>query len=233
MSNPGPKARLNPDLKDTEMSGTSSRPSGGATGATPKTELEFDGNPIDLRRLLAHVSVSFLADSGKFPTDSERSGYLAKHFRGPALDWLATRLGANPNLLSDFRAFETAVKNAFGLQDSDAKVAARMEILAMKQRGDLLVFISEFEALTEYAGMASDATRVTLFLEKLEPYYQNAVRQNTDTISTWTRLKSDLHSLYAMRRPQGKADSDATRKRSRCGKCGKKGHSATQCRSVN
>jgi hypothetical protein len=203
--------------------------------STPKVELAFDGNPVDLQRLLAHVSVSFLADQSKFGTEQAKSGFLAKHFRGPALDWLAVNLRDNASLLDNFDAFKSAVQGAFGLDSVRTGVEARTRMDALRQSpgGDLLLFLSEFEGLCATLGLASDASRCTLLMPKLEPYYQSSLRTSGQLCSSYSSIKAMLGNMYALRKDPGVAHQDKARRKAKCGKCGRKGHTSTECRSGN
>jgi hypothetical protein len=165
--------------------------------------------------------------------DEAKSAFLASHFRGPALDWLANQiLSVTPSPLANFSAFQASVRNAFGVSADRQQVLAQERLGAFKQKGDLLVFLAEFEGLCTQAGLNSDISRMTLLMPKLEPFYANALRTSGQLLATYTQIKACLGNLY-VRQPAQAGPAEAVRKRGKCGKCGKKGHTALQCRSGN
>lgn len=201
----------------------------------PTKDVLFDGNPADLDRLLAHVSVRFLSDPAEFETDSQKSAFLGTRFRGPALDWLANILSTKPAELNNFTNFTNLVKNAFGVDSERRQVIAQGQLMALKQDGvDLLQFLAEFEALCTKSGNDDDDARLLLAPSKLDSYYRDAMTTSTTAHTSWVSYKQALGNLYAKKASRaGGLATERKRKRAKCGKCGKRGHTAMECRSGN
>lgn len=243
--NPSSDVDTDPSLKEEEM--TEAHETGGAgpattpmagvvTGASlpaPLADMSFDGNPADLKRLITHVRIRVIGNDAALNTDARRSAFVASHFRGAALDWLGAQLETDPDALDDFDAFIKAVSAAFGYSGNAAIAVARQELETLKQSEDLLLFLTRFEALTATIGLVSDTTRVTLVMPKLSPYYAEAIRKNGTIFTRWSTLRATLINLDAMRVESGKKDPEKKRRRAKCGKCGKRGHTAAECRSGN
>jgi hypothetical protein len=203
-----------------------------AATVSVSTDVIFDGNPVDWQRTLAHVSVRLLLAPNDFPTDQNKSAFLASFFRGPALDWLGQTLVTTPNALDDFEAFKTRVRNAYGLDAATYSAQCRTQLAALKQKGDLMEFFAQFEGLCAVVGTNSDVSKITLLLPKLEPYYHQALITSGGPLNTYANIKAFCANLYAHKADQT-GPSDKLRKKAKCGKCGKKGHTAGQCRSTN
>jgi Domain of unknown function (DUF4939) len=211
------------------MADTASVPASSA----PSVEMTFDGNPVDLERILAHLSVLLLLRPAAFDSDSKRSAFVASSFRGDALDWMAETLSADSKVFDDFEKFKKMVKARFGMDAARRQIMAYTELQELKQGGeDLLLFLCRFEGTCSRAGITSDVTKLLLITPKLDSYFAEAMRTSTQALSTWIHYRDALHNLY-MRRPSTTANKDKKRKKSKCGKCGKKGHTATECRSEN
>lgn len=190
--------------------------------------LTFDGNPVDLERILAHVSVVFLRDPSAYPTDESKSARLAEHFRGAALDWLSVKLQTQPSPLTNFTEFQGLVRTAFGFDLPRRQQMARTNLGVLKQEGDLLLFLAEFEGLTQIVGSVSDASRLALIMPKLSPYFRDCIVNSGEPIGSYATMVARLKNIYTMR-PATAVGAEVRRKKARCGKCGKKGHSASQC----
>jgi hypothetical protein len=210
--------------------------------AAPVPELHFDGSAVDLDRIMAHCSVSFLLEPQKFPTDQTKSAFLAKHFRGGALDWLAVQLREHvddspDSPLANFPRFVANVKASFGLDGSAAINALELRLASITQgQNDLLAFLAEAEGLLTRLGINSDASRLTIMLGKLAPVYREALARSTVSIGTYAGMTKALKAMYALGvGPQAlvRADGPSRRRRGRCGKCGKRGHTATECQAKN
>jgi len=145
--------------------------------------------------------MEMLAGPAAFSTEEARVGYLARFYRGPALDWLSVKISkASYPGLSNFRVFVDDTKAAFDLEEEDQKVQARQQLLELQQkRTDLLLFLARFEALTEFLGIVSDYSRTTLLIPKLEGYYRNNLATTGSTNHNYKVVKSTLQHLYSNR----------------------------------
>lgn len=201
------------------------------TPLVPKPgDVTFDGNPIDLERVLAHVALRFITHAGQFSTDRERSAYLASHFRGSALDWVSLQLTGQQTVtyLDDYEGFVNRVKNAFFFSLDHAQAQAQNELGALKQTGDLLEFLERFEFLTVRAGTVSDTSRLTLLFPKLNARYHEALLGGGNAYVSYTVARTKLLNIYD-RTPLKSTMPDQQRKKARCKKCGKRGHTGSQC----
>lgn len=200
-----------------------------AHGAT--ATVYFDGNPIDLERTLAFVSLQFLIRSGDFPNDASKSAYLLSHFRGPALDWSSTVLREHAEWLQDFAVLSERVKRVFGFNSAQLVEQASAEVAGLACTGDLMIFLTRFEELCDRAGMRSDVTKITLLRQKLRSPYTNVFLQGLQ-YNTYATLRTALIQVYN-NNPLVSKGPDVKRKRMTCGRCGKKGHTGSQCQSGN
>ena len=198
----------------------------------PSTDVQFDGNPIDLDRVLAHVSLRFLLNANAFSTESQKSAYLLAHFRGAALDWVGQLLAGNASYLDDYNGLLSVVKSSFYHNRDQIQASAQTEIAALRQTGDLLEFLTKFDYLAARAGLNSDCSKITLLLPKLNKTYQDAVTKNGQNYMVYGIMRTALLNVYS-RDVQAKVDPDKRREKSRCKKCGKRGHTGTQCKATN
>jgi len=200
----------------------------------PSTDIFFDGAPADLTRLIAHVRIRIMTNDHAFDTESKKCGFLASHFRGQALDWIASEMGSNTTWANDLDTLIQSVALTFGTSGIQAASIARTRLESLKQgKTDLLLFLAEYDSLSTAAGLASDASRLAFIGPKLDPYYREAVNKSTVSYSRWSTYRSSLISLYSMRPATGSVAPDNARRKAKCGKCGKKGHTASECRSTN
>lgn len=202
---------------------------------SPSRDIFFDGNPVDLDRLFAHCAIQALIKPPAFAETKAMVSYLLAHFRGPALDWAARKLSDNSiqNYRGDYAGFCEEVKTQFGYSASQGMVIARTRLNALKQTGGMREFILEFDDLCAQAGLSSDVTKTTLAFPKLKKFYQDAWTCETSLLNvTWASVRTFLLNVASRHEEHGKTEEDA-RKKAKCGKCGKRGHTASQCRSSN
>jgi hypothetical protein len=195
-------------------------------------DLTFDGNPVDLERILGMVALQFALHAGAFTQETTKTAYLVSHFRGAALDWGTRLVIKNDNRLQSYDKFTTSLKDHFGYDYAQLTSLHRTQLTKLTQTGDLMEFLTEFDNLSERVGLRADPTKITLVLPKLKKEYYDAIADGGDTIENYSTLRLRLLNIYAMKTGQPPSD-EAKRKKSRCGKCGKRGHSATQCKSTN
>lgn len=215
---------------DTIMANTTSLPS------PPKASdsLSFDGSVLDLDRVLAHVSLQFLLYPEAFATDQLKVAFFYAHFRGAALDWAAMEMSSERGRarMSSWSQSLNAVKSSFGYDAVQVQAIAQTRLSVLEQKGDLLEFLLEFDSLCAKAGLNADATRMTLLVPKLNKRYRDALTTSGDTLSSYTTVRSQLLNMYSRSEVQEKS-ADAQRSAARCKKCGKRGHTASQCVAKN
>jgi len=195
----------------------------------------FDGNPIDLERMLAHVSLQLLLKASEFADDEtnqaaverRKTAYLLSHFRGPALDWAATIMRDHDDWLNDFAMFSERVKRVFGYNAAQMTELASAELSQLTMGSDLPTFLVRFDELCERAGTRSDVTKITILRGKLRAPYHNVLLQGIQ-YNTYGTFKNALLQVH-FNTPQGHVNPEKKRKKLLCGKCGKKGHTGSQC----
>lgn len=192
----------------------------------------FDGNVLDLDRVYAACALQFLLNSSSFATDSQKSAYLLSHFRGPALDWAARLIDKKPDALNAYASLCTSVRSHFGYDSVQVQAIAQTQLATLRQTGNLLDFLVQFDDTCARAGIGADPSKITLVLPKLTPFYRNAVVCNGDTISTYSTLRSQLVNVHS-RASEVSPDNEKQRGKARCKKCGRRGHTGTQCKATN
>lgn len=168
------------------------------------SDITFSGKASELPGVLAHCQVTFLSKASKYSEDTARSAYLASLFRGPALDWLGTKLEADKqestNVLDSWDDFTTTVKGQFGISDGTKERVAEQAIRRLRQTGSCQKYANDFDKLSEDLSLPDDV-KVNLFRPGLKPQVAQAlVGKNT---STWDRLKTAAieadEELFAIR----------------------------------
>lgn len=196
----------------------------------------FDGMVLDLDRVLAFVSIQFLLHPSAFVDDSSKVAYLLAHFRGPALDWagrqIASSRPADVARFSNYASMLAHVRATFGYEASQVSAMCQTRMSACKQTGDLLEFITEFEGLCQQIGLMADVTKITLLLPKLTPHFRNALTMSGENLSDYSTMRNQLFNVYARSGVQ-EGSTEGQRAKARCKKCGKRGHSASQCVAKN
>lgn len=200
----------------------------------PNDDVLFDGNVLDLDRVIGYAAIQHLLYPGAFPSDDLKVAFLFAHFRGGALDWAAAQALKDPRpaFMGSYSQTLTAVRNQFGYDGAQVQAIAATRINALRQSGDLLEFLTEFHNLTEQAGLRSDVTRLTLLIPKLRPEYHDALVRSGEILSSYTSTRTMLLNMYS-RAPVQKQGPEDRRGQARCKRCGKRGHTGTQCRSKN
>jgi hypothetical protein len=198
----------------------------------PSTDIIFDGNVLDLDRVFASCALQFILYSSQFGDDSLKSAFLLAHFRGPALDWAARVLERKPEALQNYLSFSNVVKNQFGYDSVQVQAIAQTQLAALHQKGNLLDFLIEFEDTCSRAGIAADTSKITFLLPKLNSYYRNALVVGGEPLTNYSSLRSHLINVHS-RTTEVKATPEDQRSKARCKKCGKRGHTGTQCKAAN
>lgn len=215
---------------DTIMSGTTS------TASPPKASdsLSFDGMVLDLDRVLAHVSLQFLLYPEAFAEDKTKVAFFYAHFRGAALDWAAMEMSSakGRTRMENWDQSLNAVKNTFGYDSVQVQAISQTRLNVLEQKGDLLEFLLEFDALTAKSGLHSDVAKMTLLVPKLSKKFRDGLTMSGDTLSSYSVVRGQLLNMYSRSEVQEKS-ADSQRSAARCKKCGKRGHTASQCVAKN
>lgn len=196
------------------------------------TDVFFDGNVIDLDRVFAAVAIQVLLDPSAFAQDETKSAYLLSHFRGPALDWAARTIDKHQAWLANYPSFCSRVRTQFGYDEAQAVAVAQTQLAALQQKGDLVEFLAEYDDVTSRAGINSDTSKIAFLLPKLKKRYQDAIVLSGDLITNFSSLRLALCNINA-REATSSVPLETKRNRARCKKCGKRGHTASQCVTTN
>lgn len=204
----------------------------------PSEDVIFDGNPLDLDRVIGYTNVQQMLYVDAFGDDDvRRSGFLALHFRGAALDWFSryTSDAQGAARMADYGGFLNIVKAQFGYDLNTLQAGAQTELMSLRQAGeysDLIEFLNHFVDLATRAGVASDVSRVTLLYPKLNDYYRTAITTKGGHFVRFTDARNFLMSVYSHTPANGRSDQ-VKRSQARCKKCGRRGHTGTQCSAKN
>jgi hypothetical protein len=201
----------------------------------------FDGsNWQDLIRLVSQARLKFILDSAKDESELEsadaRCAYLAGHFTGPALDWVGAEYERNSAIFSNYDGFLVHVRNAFGISDEGLAAQRRNELEGLKWGADLPTFFAEFDRLTQLLQLTSHETRIALVRNKLPVHVQKLLAEQALNFANYDTMRERLLVMWSLdpARSIGAPGSSApAKKRHRCGRCGKKGHAASDCRAKN
>ena len=201
---------------------------------SPDQKVLFDGNAVDLERVLAHVQLQFMLTADASADDSQKAAVLASHFRGAALDWVTRALNptGTANIFGNYDGFVASVKRAFFLDQEHVQAQAQTELAALKQGADMLEFLQRFDHLCERAGCRSDVTPLTLLFPKLSKRYHDMLISGGATFVHYSVARNCLVNIVDREAPM-KQDDDTRRRKARCKICGKRGHTGTQCTSKN
>lgn len=196
-------------------------------------DVSFDGsNWEDLSRL---ATLARLHRKSGTDVDSEatQSTWVARQFTGAALDWVTTIVELNASLLDNFAAFIDACRTQFGITDELLQNHQRAQLDSLTWRKDAPTFFAEFDRLTLACGLGADNSgKITLLMIKLPLPMRTILAHQNYVPSSYTDLRKRLLTLWTLdpKSPGVKQDKAAAT-RPRCGRCGRKGHVAAECRS--
>jgi hypothetical protein len=210
--------------------------------SSSSAELTFDGsNWQDLSRLSTSARLEFLqtanTEDNPYEDEPAKCAYLAQRFRGPALDWVGQQYDDNQEVFNNYTNFVQNVRDAFGISDEGLGAQRRGQLEGLKWQSDLPVFFAEFDRLTQQLNLTGSATRIALLRGKLPLHVQKLLSEQALNFHDYGTMRERLLVMWNLDpgRQQSSASSSGTskRKRPRCGRCGKKGHAASECRAKN
>lgn len=191
-------------------------------------ELTFNGhNWEDLNRIIALAKFKFIVDNTSFPSDREKSAYVAGSYSGAALDWIALAVTNSPLCLDNFDGFITATREAFGVADNNINALNRRKLDDLQFGSDVPVFFAEFDRLCSVLSITGHATKVAMVEGKLPSHIKQKFADQALSFENYETMRERLNMMWAL---SGKPPTK-TKGKSRCGNCGKKGHTASDCRS--
>jgi len=203
------------------------------TSQTTSTEVEkFNGsNWQTLNRLVATARFQFLLDDDFADDEMKQCAWLAQRFDGPALDWIAsTHATTNGAVFVSFDLFVDAVRQAFGIADNNVTALLRRDLDQLQWQAEVPTFFAEFDRLTLALGITSHETRVAMVEQKLPHHLKMLLASQCLSFANYDTMRERFNGMWAMDPTRGKTVT-AGKKKPRCGSCGKKGHTANDCRA--
>lgn len=197
-----------------------------------QTSIHFYGsNWADLDRMIALARFQFLQDEDYDDNAPRKCAYLAQRFLGPALDWVTTTHASNPAVFENFEGFILAVKQAFGVEANNITALRRKQLDQLRWSPDAPVFFAEFDRLTFQLGITDHATKIIMVMSKLPTETQAELARQALSFENYETMRERFNTMWALN-PHKSLDAIPVRaSRPRCGKCGKKGHTARDCRA--
>lgn len=199
----------------------------------------FDGSNWETLTRLSTQSFLVRLTDGEIDSDIDQCAWLAQRFRGPALDWVGQRLANTPpaTLFAGYDAFLEEVRNNFGISDGGLNARRRGQLEDLKwDHNDLPVFFAEFDRLTQSLSIAGDDAKISLLRHKLPNSVQKLLAEQALDFHDYATMRERLLTMWALDPHRNTAvtsgSSSAPRKRPRCGRCSKRGHTAADCRAA-
>lgn len=208
------------------------------------SRITFDGsNWQDLTRLLTVTQMKFLqsanTDDDEFASDEAKCAYLVSQFTGPALDWAGASYTANNAVFNQYTIFVQGVKDAFGISDQGLEAQRRGELEGLKWHHDLPVFFAEFDRITHQLNLTGNETKIALLRAKLPFNVTKLLAEQALNFHDYSTMRERLLTMWSLD-PSASAVGgtghhapQSSKKRPRCGRCGRKGHTASECRAKN
>lgn len=192
--------------------------------------IKFNGsNWQDLNRLVALSRFAFAQDDDYDNDEGRRIAHLASSYEGAALDWVTSFHGGDVAAMGTFNAFVVSTREAFGIADNNITALVRRELDTLTWDKDVPVFFSEFDRLTRALGITSHETRIAMVEAKLPPVMKARFAEQALSFANYDTMRERCNLMWALDPSRSKTITQG-QKRPRCGTCGKKGHTANDCR---
>jgi hypothetical protein len=195
-------------------------------------EIQFDGsNWEDLPRLVTLAKLH-RASGTDVDSDTTQSTWVARQCRGPALDWVTDRLTFDPTLFDRFNDFVEQLRQAFGIDDTILINHYRIQLDALAWRNDVPTFLAEFDRLSHACGLGTDTSaKIALLYTKLPAGHRRILAQQNYVPVAYPDLRHRLLTLWTLDPKSPGVKNDKAHARPKCGRCGRRGHTAAECRS--
>lgn len=191
-------------------------------------DLTFNGNNWeDLNRIIALAKFKFIVDTDSFPSDQTKCAYIAGAFSGPALDWVASAFTTQGTLFNNLDQFITEVRQAFGVHDNNIIALNRKKLDDLHWERDVPVFFAEFDRLCGVLNITGHDTKVAMVEAKLPAHIKQKFAEQALSFSNYDTMRERLGTMWAL---GDKHTTANPQRKPRCGNCGKKGHTAPDCR---
>lgn len=197
------------------------------------TNIQFDGsNWEDLNRMIALAKFQFLQDDDYDDNEPRKCAYLSQRFKGPALDWVAATHASQPAVFEGFEGFIVAVKEAFGVDANNITALQRRNLDDLRWDNKVPVFFANFDRLTFQLGITDHGTKIAMVQSKLPHELKAELARQALDFHNYETMRERLNTMWALNpdRKDGAANPAGAKKKPRCGNCGKKGHTAKDCR---
>lgn len=200
--------------------------------STPR--LTFSGHDWEnLNRLVALARFEFMhngdfIDSDDAPIHKAQCAYLAQHFEGPALDWVASQHTMVPAIFTDFDGFVTAVRQGFGVADDNIRSLCMTKLDQLSWDSEVPVFFAELDRLFLALGISGHDTRIAHVTSKLPAVIKAELASQGRSFHNYDTMREFLNTRWALM-PKSAA-AQKPKSRVKCSNCGKKGHEASVCR---
>jgi hypothetical protein len=199
-------------------------------------EVYFSGsNWEDLTRMLALAKFQFLMDEDYDDHQPKKCAYIASRFKGPALDWVAATHAAQPSIFENYDGFITSVKETFGVDQNNIVALQRQQLDNLPWTSETPVFFALFDQLTFSLGITDHGTKIAMVNAKLPLSLKEEMARQALSFHNYETMRERINTMWALNPHRkttiGKAASSV--KTPRCGACGKKGHTASDCRTKN
>lgn len=206
--------------------------------------ITFDGSHWqDLTRLVTSCNMEFLQyahfseDENNYSTEEAKCAKLVSYFRGPALDWAGNIYANAPQVMNNFDNFVEGVRNAFGISDEGLSAQRRGELEGLRwDAQNLPVFFAEYDRITMQLGLTGHDTKIAILRSKLPIHVQKLLAEQALNFANYETMRERLLTMWNLDPGKHTAVSAGTttrKKKPRCGRCGKKGHTASDCRTKN
>lgn len=205
-------------------------------------EEKFNGsNWQALNRIIALAKFQFLQDDDYYIIDEDdgtrsprhqaQCAYLARSFSGPALDWVASAHASSTSLFDHFDRFVSRTREAFGIASNNIDALLRHDLDQLTWEDDVPSFFAQFDRLTLALNITDHPTRIMLVQTKLPLKTKILLAEQSLDFANYDTMRERLNGMWAIDPTRGKRVTLGA-KRPRCGTCGKKGHTAPDCRSA-
>lgn len=193
----------------------------------------FNGsNWQDLNRIIALANFQFLQDADYQDSQPMKCAYVAQRFTGAALDWVASAHQTRPGIFESYTQFVLEVRQAFGIADNNITALLRRDLDQLHWNPEVPSFFAEFDRLTLALSITSHETKVALVEQKLPAHMKKLLAEQALSFSNYDTMRERLNCMWALDPTRGKTVTNKP-SRPRCGRCGKRGHTATGCRSAH
>jgi len=195
--------------------------------------ITFDGsNWEDLSRLVTQARMTRLTNSD-IEDEPAMGAWLSLRLRGPAADWFGTEYAANPLILENFNTWVELLRQHFGVSDDGLRARRRGQLEGLAWANDLPMFFAEYDRLTSLLGVNTDPAKIAMLRVKLPQHVQKLLAEQALDFHNYSTMRERLLTMWALDPAKNTAvHASGAKKKSKCGRCGKKGHAASDCRNA-